>query len=142
MAGFRRKQFDVLVATDIAARGIDVLQVSHVINFDMPGTLDAYTHRIGRTGRAERAGRAFTFVTADESDAARDLERHIGADVPWYTSDGSHGSGRSVSWGLVRRPCGAARQSGRPPCGNGNATRPRAARRARRFGSVAARRSR
>ena len=57
MRGFRDHDFDVLVATDIAARGIDVVQVSHVVNFDMPTTPDAYTHRIGRTGRAE-VGRA------------------------------------------------------------------------------------
>ena len=64
MDGFRQRQFDILVATDIAARGIDVAQVSHVVNFDMPNTPDAYTHRIGRTGRAEREGKAHTFVTA------------------------------------------------------------------------------
>ena len=63
MDGFRQRQFDILVATDIAARGIDVAQVSHVVNFDMPNTPDAYTHRIGRTGRAERR-KAYTFVTA------------------------------------------------------------------------------
>ncbi len=61
--GFRKGKYDILVATDIAARGIDVSEISHVINFDMPDTVDAYTHRIGRTGRADRTGEAFTFVT-------------------------------------------------------------------------------
>ncbi len=63
MRGFRSRRYDVLVATDIAARGIDVSDVSHVINFDVPNTPEAYTHRIGRTGRAEREGIACTFVT-------------------------------------------------------------------------------
>ena len=77
MQGFRDGDYDVLVATDIAARGIDVAQVSHVINFDVPNTPDAYTHRIGRTGRAERSGQAFTFVTAEDRAAIRDIERKI-----------------------------------------------------------------
>ncbi len=56
--------YDILVATDIAARGIDVSDISHVINFDMPDTVDAYIHRIGRTGRAQATGKAFTFCAA------------------------------------------------------------------------------
>ena len=66
MNGFRTRRFDILVATDIAARGIDVSGVSHVINFDVPNTPEAYTHRIGRTGRAEREGMACTFVTGSD----------------------------------------------------------------------------
>ena len=69
---FRDGTYDILVATDIASRGIDVTEISHVINFDMPTTVDAYTHRIGRTGRAEHTGEAFTFTTAaDESLVSR-----------------------------------------------------------------------
>ena len=60
--GFRSGKYDILVATDIMARGIDVAEISHVINFDVPDTADAYTHRIGRTGRAEQTGEAFTFA--------------------------------------------------------------------------------
>ena len=82
MDGFRRRDFDVLVATDIAARGIDVAQVSHVVNFDMPTTPDAYTHRIGRTGRSEREGKALTFVTAEDHEMVREVERRIGARIP------------------------------------------------------------
>jgi ATP-dependent RNA helicase RhlE len=82
MAGFRRREFDVLVATDIAARGLDVEQVSHVVNFDMPGTPEAYTHRIGRTGRAERSGKAYTFVTSEDAALVREVERRIGAPIP------------------------------------------------------------
>jgi ATP-dependent RNA helicase RhlE len=68
----------VLVATDIAARGIDVQQISHVINYDVPDTSDAYIHRIGRTGRAERSGAAFTLVTPNESAQVRAIERALG----------------------------------------------------------------
>jgi ATP-dependent RNA helicase RhlE len=82
MNGFRKHEFDVLVATDIAARGIDVEQVSHVVNYDMPNTSDAYTHRIGRTGRAEREGKAYTFVTAADHAMVREVERRIGASIP------------------------------------------------------------
>lgn len=73
--GFRDGKYDILVATDIAARGIDVASVSHVINYDFPDTPDAYTHRIGRTGRAERTGQALTFVTTSDFGSVRDLER-------------------------------------------------------------------
>ena len=73
--GFRNGSFKVLVATDIAARGIDVLEISHVINYDMPDTTDAYIHRIGRTGRIGRSGDAFTLVTREDSDMVRALER-------------------------------------------------------------------
>ena len=82
MDGFRQRQFDILVATDIAARGIDVAQVSHVVNFDMPNTPDAYTHRIGRTGRAEREGKAYTFVTAADHALVGAVERRIGKVIP------------------------------------------------------------
>ena len=79
--GFRRGKYDILVATDIAARGIDVSDISHVINFDMPDTVDAYTHRIGRTGRAEKAGQAFTFVTHGEEALVRQIEQVLGAQI-------------------------------------------------------------
>jgi len=81
MKGFREGRFDVLVATDIAARGIDVAHVSHVINFDVPNTPEAYTHRIGRTGRAERSGQAYTFVTDEDAGMVRAIERAIGKPI-------------------------------------------------------------
>ena len=73
---FRTGSLKVLVATDIAARGIDVLSISHVINYDMPDSTDAYTHRIGRTGRVGKAGEAFTLVTSDDAAMVHALE-HI-----------------------------------------------------------------
>ena len=73
--GFRDGTFQILVATDIAARGIDVSQISHVVNYDMPDTAEAYTHRIGRTGRAAKTGDAFTLVTGDDNEMVRTIER-------------------------------------------------------------------
>jgi len=78
MDNFRSGRVKVLVATDIAARGIDVTQISHVINFDMPDTADAYTHRIGRTGRMARQGIALSFVTQDDLPIVRTIERLLG----------------------------------------------------------------
>jgi ATP-dependent RNA helicase RhlE len=78
MLGFRERRFDVLVATDIAARGIDVSGVSHVINYDVPNTPEAYTHRIGRTGRSETEGKACTFVTGEDWGWVRATEQMIG----------------------------------------------------------------
>jgi ATP-dependent RNA helicase RhlE len=79
--GFRPGKYDILAATDVAARGIDVSEISHVINFDMPDTTDAYTHRIGRTGRAHKNGQAFTFAVEDDEAMVRQIERAIGSPI-------------------------------------------------------------
>jgi len=79
--GFRDGKYDLLVATDIAARGIDVTEISHVINFDMPDTVDAYTHRIGRTGRAHQTGEAFTFVAEGDEPIVREIEKLLGSSI-------------------------------------------------------------
>ncbi|MFZ5775929.1 MAG: DEAD/DEAH box helicase [Thermodesulfobacteriota bacterium] len=79
--GFRTGDYKYLVATDIAARGIDVERVSHVINYDIPDTIEAYTHRIGRTGRADRFGEAFTFAGREDGPMIRQIERVIGASM-------------------------------------------------------------
>jgi ATP-dependent RNA helicase RhlE len=76
--GFRTGKFDILVATDIAARGIDILDITHVINYDMPDTADAYTHRIGRTGRATRTGKAFTFIIRADEMLVFQIEKTLG----------------------------------------------------------------
>lgn len=75
---FRSGKAKILVATDIAARGIDVTQISHVINFDMPDTADAYTHRIGRTGRMARLGTALSLATQEDLPMVRIIERLLG----------------------------------------------------------------
>jgi ATP-dependent RNA helicase RhlE len=82
MKGFRGGRFRLLVATDIVARGIDVAGISHVVNYDVPTTPDAYTHRIGRTGRAERSGKACTFVTGADAELVRAIEKRLGAAIP------------------------------------------------------------
>lgn len=79
--GFRAGKYDILVATDVAARGIDISEISHVINFDMPDTVDAYTHRIGRTGRAESTGEAFTFTIQADEPIVRQIERTLGKSI-------------------------------------------------------------
>jgi ATP-dependent RNA helicase RhlE len=75
--GFRSGKVRVLVATDIAARGLDIATISHVINYDIPETADTYIHRIGRTGRAERTGDAVTLVTGEDTATIRDIERTL-----------------------------------------------------------------
>ncbi|MFZ5569631.1 MAG: DEAD/DEAH box helicase [Thermodesulfobacteriota bacterium] len=79
--GFRSGEFQILVATDIAARGIDVSNISHVINYDIPTTPEAYIHRIGRTGRAECSGEAFTLITEDDSLMVKAINRAVGCHV-------------------------------------------------------------
>lgn len=86
--GFRDGYFNILVATDIAARGIDILRISHVINYDMPDDTDSYIHRIGRTGRINRGGHALTFITARDAPAVRELETMLKSKIERCTVDG------------------------------------------------------
>ncbi|MGQ9548141.1 MAG: DEAD/DEAH box helicase [Roseiflexus sp.] len=86
--GFRSGRYRILVATDIAARGIDVAHISHVINYDVPQTAEAYTHRIGRTGRATRTGDALTLVTRGDTAIVRAIERLIGEPLKRETVPG------------------------------------------------------
>jgi ATP-dependent RNA helicase RhlE len=81
LAGFKSGKYEVMVATDIAARGLDIAGVSHVINYDVPQHPEDYVHRIGRTGRAQNVGDAFTIFTAEEVDHVRSIERFIGAKI-------------------------------------------------------------
>lgn len=86
--GFRDGSFQILVATDIAARGIDVTQVSHVVNYDITDTPETYIHRIGRTGRAARSGDAFTMVTAEDTAMVRSIEKALGTQLERRLVDG------------------------------------------------------
>lgn len=88
LAGFKSGKYEVMVATDIAARGIDVASVSHVINYDVPEKPEDYVHRIGRTGRAQAIGDAFTLVTPENLGDLRDIERFIGRKIPELTLEG------------------------------------------------------
>ncbi len=123
--GFKNGKYDILVATDIASRGIDVSEVSHVINFDMPNTVDAYIHRIGRTGRAENKGEALTFVVPDDEYMVRHIEAILKAkidrrtidDIDYSKSDvqGEHSRGDHSSpyKGRKKRRYSGASKSGR-----------------------------
>lgn len=88
LADFRAGRSQILVATDIAARGLDIETISHVINYDIPDTADAYIHRIGRTGRAEQDGDAFTLITRDDADVVFDIEKALGQKVERRTIEG------------------------------------------------------
>jgi ATP-dependent RNA helicase RhlE len=117
LAGFKRGQFRILVATDIAARGIDVDGISHVINFNTPSQAEDYIHRIGRTGRAQASGDAITFVAKEEEKYLRNIERHTGQrltrkvyDSFEYSAETEHapssqgGNGRPYRHTSKRRP--------------------------------------
>jgi len=80
--GFRSGRYRVLIATDIAARGIDVPEIAHVVNFDLPHTAEDYIHRIGRTARADASGRATSFAAPEELAQLRTIEQHLGHPVP------------------------------------------------------------
>jgi ATP-dependent RNA helicase RhlE len=88
LQGFKTGKYEVLVATDIAARGLDIAGVSHVINYDVPENPDDYVHRIGRTGRAQHTGDAFTMVTEEDVRDARSIERYMGVAVERKKIDG------------------------------------------------------
>ncbi len=83
LAGFKEGRYEVLVATDLAARGLDIAGVSHVINYDVPENPEDYVHRIGRTGRAHHLGEAFTLVNEENVRDARSIERFIGRAIEW-----------------------------------------------------------
>ena len=80
--GFRAGKYKIMVATDIAARGIDCSSISHVINYDVPDTAETYTHRIGRTGRADRTGMAMTLISGEDNSLMRTIERSLGNVIP------------------------------------------------------------
>jgi ATP-dependent RNA helicase DeaD len=89
MLGFKGGRVPILVATDVAARGLDVSTVTHVVNYDVPVSPDVYVHRIGRTGRVGRSGRAITFVEPRQKSEMKAIEEHIGVSIaPWI--EGAH----------------------------------------------------
>jgi len=122
MDGFRRGTFQILVATDIAARGIDVSQVAHVINYDIPDTAEAYTHRIGRTGRAEHEGQAHTFVTGEDMSMVRAIEARMKKRLPRREIEGFEPDPDEFTRQVAptRRPV-----RGRPQEGQARSARPR-----------------
>ncbi len=86
LQNFKSKQSRVLIATDIASRGIDISQISHIFNYDLPQTPETYLHRIGRTGRAGQVGNAISFCAQDEKDMLKEIQKHIAMTIPVLTS--------------------------------------------------------
>lgn len=121
ITGFRKGKYDILVATDIAARGIDVSNVTHVINFDMPDTVDAYTHRIGRTGRAERNGTAYTFVIPDDVPMIQQIERLLKQPLEQKTLPEFNYGEFNPATAIVTKP--SSKPSQKSYRGNGNGSR-------------------
>ena len=139
LADFKAGKFPVLVATDIAARGIDVEALSHVVNFDVPASPDDYVHRVGRTARAESKGDAFLFVAPEEEAALRDIERVIKKRLSRITLPGFDYTKRpaeKLEVPLAQRLAEHRAASGKAPAGRGTSARPSCRRRS--FGPGAA----
>ena len=109
--GFRDGSVKILVATDVAARGIDVSSISHVINYDMPDSIDAYTNRIGRTGRVERTGEAFTFVTSEDAATVCALEHVLNATLERRMLPGFDYRAATPEREVIRAPRGFPRRA-------------------------------
>lgn len=126
LADFKDNKIQVLVATDIAARGIDIAQLPFVVNFDLPNVPEDYVHRIGRTGRAGKSGLAISLVSIDENKQLADIERFIKLNIPRQTAEGFNPSQQLVSTDLNR----AAKKPKKPKKpGNGGQARNSSARR-------------
>ena len=132
MSGFRSGKFQVLVATDIAARGIDVHNISHIINYDIPATAETYIHRIGRTGRAEKTGEAYTLVTGEDKRLVRDIEKSLGKPIEkriLKDFDYKQGGAALVELAATQQPPQGQRQK---PAAQAENTRPKNAGKPRR----------
>jgi ATP-dependent RNA helicase RhlE len=110
--GFKRGRFQVMVATDVAARGLDVDDISHVVNYDLPVEAETYVHRIGRTARAGAEGDAISLCCAEDRAYLRDIERLLGKPVPVETGHAYHSDEASRSVQAPRRNGGRSRGSG------------------------------
>ena len=119
MGGFRDGIYPVLVATDVAGRGLDIESVSHVFNFDVPGSPDDYLHRVGRTGRAGRRGRAITLVTPRDRPLLRQIEAHLGFSLQRENGADAETDGQAGRARPTRKKAGegAKRRTGRPQRG-------------------------
>src|SRR6185437_1357615 len=98
MKNFRHGKFDVLVATDLASRGIDVADITHIINYDIPEDPEIYVHRVGRTARMGAQGKAFTFVSRDQGDELTKVEALINMVIPLATLEGYEASPPPADW--------------------------------------------
>ena len=114
LEGFKRGTFRILVATDIAARGIDVANIGHVINFDLPNCPEDYVHRVGRTARMHATGKATSFVTAEDHDQLREIEKLLGKSVPLAEGSPAPAAGSSPRMHQARPRHAHGRTHGRP----------------------------
>jgi ATP-dependent RNA helicase RhlE len=114
LESFKNGEYDLLVATDIAARGLDVDDVSHVVNYDMPYSPDSYVHRIGRTARAGRSGMAITLVTSDDVRGVKAIERLIDRPLPYLDDEGTNGALAVVPSGRPAEARDGGRRRSRP----------------------------
>ncbi|GAB4368449.1 MAG: hypothetical protein Kow0062_01660 [Acidobacteriota bacterium] len=117
LAAFRKGEFDVMVATDVAARGLDVVDIDVVVNYDLPRSAEDYVHRVGRTGRAERRGEAFSLATPADRDKVTAIEKLLGAPVPRSDLPGI------PSTDLGRKERSGGRREGRKRGGGGGGRR-------------------
>src|SRR5437867_11653162 len=106
MKGFRHGKFDVLIATDLTSRGIDVADISHIINFDIPEDPEVYVHRVGRTARMGAQGKAFTLVHKDQGDELTKIENLINMMIPQATIDGFEPRPPPADWRSEERRVG------------------------------------
>jgi ATP-dependent RNA helicase DeaD len=100
MKNFRTGKFDVLIATDLASRGIDVADISHIINYDVPEDPEAYVHRVGRTARMGADGKAYTFITPEQGDELTRIENLINMVIPLATIEGFVPRPMPGDWGI------------------------------------------
>ncbi|NSW53208.1 MAG: DEAD/DEAH box helicase [Anaerolineae bacterium] len=112
LEGFKGGRYQVMIATDVAARGLDINSISHVINYDIPDTPDAYVHRIGRTGRAERSGDAFTFVTPEDDDMVRRIEKATSQRIERLYVEGFDYDAQPAEHTTISLPRGGGRSEG------------------------------
>lgn len=129
LAGFKKGRFRILVATDVAARGLDVHDITHVINYDLPLESETYVHRIGRTGRAGADGDAISFCTAEDRACLTAIERHLNAEVPVDESHNYHCEKARRSTLPAPKPGGGKRAGGKSSRPHGRANGPRRDRR-------------
>ncbi len=107
---FKSGDINILVASDVAARGLDVKGVSHVFNYDTPWHPDDYVHRIGRTGRAGAKGRAFTFVAEEDAEAIDNVEKLTGSKIPGLRQEGCAGRSPELVSRAPKRKAARARK--------------------------------
>ena len=120
LAGFKKGDIRVLVATDIAARGLDIPLLPHVINFELPNIPEDYVHRIGRTGRAGASGEAISLVSSDEVSYLRDIEKLLGEKLSGENMDGFQSSGKTEKQNEDKKPNTNNPRRHKPKSGNTN----------------------